>query len=148
MSAVVPHRVRVRLSPWRRLLTLLAVAAAKRLARKPPARIRAVLARLRKGARPATYAEARAAREAVVAVSLRCAASEGCLPRSLATVLLCRAGGTWPAWSVGVRARPPFGAHAWVEAEGRMVEEDTDAAYFRTLFSVPAPGTETGAGSS
>ncbi|WP_431040612.1 lasso peptide biosynthesis B2 protein [Streptomyces sp. P1-3] len=144
MSAVVPHRVRVRLSPWRRLLTLLAVAAAKRLARKPPARIRVVLARLRKGARPATYAEAQAAREAVVAVSLRCAAPEGCVPRSLATVLLCRAGGTWPAWTVGVRARPPFGAHAWVEAEGRMVEEEADSSYFRTLFSVPAPKTGPG----
>ncbi|WP_319637756.1 lasso peptide biosynthesis B2 protein [Streptomyces milbemycinicus] len=103
------------------------------------------MTRLRKGARPATYAEARAAREAVVAVSLRCAGDEGCLPRSLATVLPCRAvpgraRGTWPTWTVGVRARLPFGAHAWVEAEGRMVEERADPSYFRPLFSVPAEG--------
>ncbi|MBC2877514.1 MULTISPECIES: lasso peptide biosynthesis B2 protein [Streptomyces] len=139
MSAVVPRRAPVRLSPGQRLLTLAAVALAGRLARRPPARIRAVLTRLARGARPATYAEARAARAAVEAVSLRCASDEGCLPRSLATVLLCRARGRWPAWAVGVRARPPFGAHAWVEAEGRMVEERADASYFRVLFTVPAP---------
>ncbi|MFI9722364.1 lasso peptide biosynthesis B2 protein [Streptomyces sp. NPDC052396] len=138
MSGVVPHRARVRLSPGRRLLALLAVAVARRLARKPPARIRAILARLSRGARPATYAQARAARRTVVAVSLHCAGDQGCLPRSLATVLLCRAQGTWPAWAVGVRARPPFAAHAWVEAEGRMVEEEADPSYFRALFSVPA----------
>ncbi|MFJ8159304.1 lasso peptide biosynthesis B2 protein [Streptomyces sp. NPDC096136] len=138
MSAVVPHRVRIRLSPGQRLLTLLAVVAAERLARRPPAQIQAVLIRLRKEARPARYTEARAARQAVVAVSLRCASQEGCLPRSLATVLLCRARGSWPEWSVGVRARPPFRAHAWVEAEGRMVEEDVERSYFRPLFSVPA----------
>ncbi|WP_116214972.1 lasso peptide biosynthesis B2 protein [Streptomyces olivoreticuli] len=138
MSAVVPHRVRPRLSPGRRLLTLLAVAVAGRLARSSPARIRTVLTWLRKGARPAAYAEVRAARQAVVVVSLRCASDEGCLQRSLATVLLCRVRGSWPEWVVGVRARPPFGAHAWVEAEGRMVEEEADPSYFRRLFSVPA----------
>ncbi|UNO38690.1 lasso peptide biosynthesis B2 protein [Streptomyces sp. MST-110588] len=138
MSTVVPHRADLRLTPGRRLLTALAVYAARRLARKPPAHIRTVLTRLRKGARPATYAEAQTAREAVLAVSLRCAGPEGCLPRSLATVLLCRAGGTWPAWVVGVRARPPFGAHAWVEAEGRMVDEEAGPEYFRALFTVPA----------
>ncbi|QHC21489.1 lasso peptide biosynthesis B2 protein [Streptomyces sp. GS7] len=137
MSSVVPHRTKVRLSPGRRLLVLLAVAVARRLAAKPPARTRAILTRLRRGAREATYEEARAAREAVVAVSLRCAGDEGCLPRSLATVLLCRVRGTWPTWAVGVRARLPFGAHAWVEAEGRMVEEKADRSYFRTLFAVP-----------
>ncbi|MFD8788552.1 lasso peptide biosynthesis B2 protein [Kitasatospora sp. NPDC059599] len=112
---------------------------ARLIARKSPARIRALLTRLGRGARPASYAEAEAARDAVVAVSLRCAAFEGCLPRSLATVLLCRARGTWPTWAVGVRARPPFGAHAWVEAEGRMVDEGVDPSYFRSLFTVSVP---------
>ncbi|GHF39746.1 hypothetical protein GCM10010218_21330 [Streptomyces mashuensis] len=139
MSGVVPHRARTRLTPGRRLLTLAAVAVARRLARRPPAQIRTVLARLRTGARPARYGEAAAARAAVVTVSLRCASDEGCLPRSLATVLLCRARGSWPEWTVGVRAHPPFAAHAWVEAEGRMVGEDADPSYFRRLFSVPAP---------
>jgi hypothetical protein len=32
---------------------------------------------------------------------------------------------------------PPFGAHAWVEAEGRPVGEDYPPDYFRTFFTVP-----------
>jgi hypothetical protein len=73
----------------------------------------------------------------VVAVSLACSAREGCLARSLATVLLCRLQGRWPTWCVGARRLPPFAAHAWVEAEGVMVGEDYPPDYFRTLFSVP-----------
>jgi hypothetical protein len=92
---------------------------------------------LRHGARPATFDQAKAAREAVVAVSLHCAAREGCLARSLATVLLCRLRGRWPTWCVGARRLPPFAAHAWVEAGGVMVGEDYPPDYFRTLFSVP-----------
>ncbi|GAB7183965.1 hypothetical protein ATKI12_3796 [Kitasatospora sp. Ki12] len=139
-DTVVPVRTGPKLTIRQKLLAKSAVGLARLLARKPPARIRVLLARLSKGARPATHAEAEAARDAVVAVSLRCAAFEGCLPRSLATVLVCRARGTWPTWVVGVRARPPFGAHAWVEAEGRMVNEGVDPAYFRSLFTVGVPG--------
>ena len=57
--------------------------------------------------------------------------------KSLATVLLCRWRGAWPTWCVGVRRLPPFGAHAWVEAEGVAVGEDYPPDYFRTLFTVP-----------
>lgn len=120
----------------RRLLTLCVVGAARLLATQPPGRIRAVLSRLRRGARPATAAQVQAARDAVVGVSLTCAAREGCLPRSLATVLLTRLDGGWATWCVGARRMPPFAAHAWVEAEGRMVGEDYPPAYFRTLFQV------------
>ncbi len=81
--------------------------------------------------------QARSARDAVVAVSLRCAGQEGCLPRSLATVLLCRMGGRWVTWVVGARRLPPFGAHAWVEAEGVAVGEEYPPDYFRPLFKVP-----------
>ncbi|MGA5818169.1 lasso peptide biosynthesis B2 protein [Kitasatospora sp. NPDC094028] len=139
-NSVIPARRATRLTLGRNLTARTAVGLARLLARKPPARIRVVLTRLSKGARPATYAEAEAARDAVLAVSLRCAAFEGCLPRSLATILICRARGTWPTWVVGVRARPPFGAHAWVEAEGRMVDEGVDPAYFRSLFTVGPAG--------
>ncbi|KJS59580.1 lasso peptide biosynthesis B2 protein [Streptomyces rubellomurinus] len=139
-NSVVPARAATRLTLGRKLAARTAVGVARLLARKPPARIRVLLTKLSKGARPATYAEAEAARNAVVTVSLRCAAFEGCLPRSLATILLCRARGTWPTWVVGVRARPPFGAHAWVEAEGRMVDEGVDPAYFRSLFTVGPAG--------
>lgn len=76
---------------------------------------------LARKARPATYDEALAARSRVVAVSLLCA-GDGCLPRSIATALLCRSHGSWPTWRSGVRTNP-FYAHAWVEAEGRPVGE-------------------------
>lgn len=122
--------------PGRRLRARVAVVLARVLATQPPARIRRVLGRLRRGARPATYAEASAARADVVAVSLVCAAREGCVPRSLATVLLCRARGSWPTWAVGARRVPPFGAHAWVEVDGALVDEDYPADYFRTFFTV------------
>lgn len=132
----VGHRPRS-LPPARRLRAYVAVGLARALATQPPARIRAVLSGVRRGARPATYAEAKAARDDVVAVSLLCGAREGCVPRSLATVLLCRAAGIWPAWAVGARRVPPFGAHAWVEADGVPVDEDYPVDYFRTFFTVP-----------
>jgi hypothetical protein len=121
----------------RRAVAYAVVVAARLLATQPPRRIRAVLGRLRRGARPATFAQAKAARDTVVAVSLHCAAREGCLARSLATVLLCRLGGRWATWCVGARRLPPFGAHAWVEAEGRPVGEAYPPDYFRALLTVP-----------
>ncbi|MFF4616178.1 lasso peptide biosynthesis B2 protein [Nonomuraea jabiensis] len=105
----------------RRLPVLAAVLAGHLIARLPPARIRAVLAFARRGAAPATAEQAKAARDAVIAVSLSCA-GEGCLPRSIAAALLCRLRGCWPTWCAGVRVHP-FGAHAWIEADGQPVDE-------------------------
>jgi hypothetical protein len=121
----------------RRVVAYAAVGAARVLGSQSPRRIRAVLGLLRRGSRPATYEQAKVARDTVVAVSLVCAAREGCVPRSLATVLLCRLGGAWPVWCVGARRVPPFAAHAWVEAGGVMVGEDYPPDYFRTLLTVP-----------
>jgi transglutaminase superfamily protein len=121
----------------RRAVAYAVVGAARLLAAQPPGRIRAVLGQLHRGATPATFDQAKAARDTVVAVSLHCAAREGCLARSIATVLLCRLGGRWATWCVGARRMPPFGAHAWVEAEGRPVGEDYPPDYFRTFFAVP-----------
>ena len=121
----------------RRIMARAAVAAGRMLATQSPRRIRTVLGWLRRGARPATLEEATAARDTVVAVSLACASRKGCVPRSLATALLCRLRGQWPAWCVGARRLPPFAAHAWVEADGIMVGEDYPADYFRPLFKVP-----------
>ena len=121
----------------RRILTRLAVGVARLLATQSPRRIRAVLWWLRRGAQPATFDQAKATRDSVVAVSLACAGREGCLPRSLATVLLCRLHGQWPSWCVGARRLPPFGAHAWVEADGVPVGEDYPPDYFRAFFTVP-----------
>jgi hypothetical protein len=121
----------------RRVVTRLAVGAARLLATQSPRRIRTVLGWLRRGAKPASVEQAKAARDAVVMVSLACAAREGCVARSLATILLCRLRGQWPTWCVGARRVPPFAAHAWVEAGGVMVGEDYQPDYFRVLFTVP-----------
>src|SRR6266498_3615854 len=136
MQEAVSHHPRSVPLP-RRVLARLAVAAARLLATRSPRRIRTVLGWLRRGAKPATFEQAKAARDTVVAVSLACAAREGCVPRSLATVLLCRLRGRWATWCVGARRVPPFAAHAWVEADGIMVGEDYPPDYFRTLFTVP-----------
>src|SRR3712207_3106579 len=100
------------------------VAAARLLSTRSPQRIRKVLTRLRRGARPATYEEACIARQAVVSVSLACAGREGCLARSLATTLLCRSNGYWPTWCLGARRLAPFYAHAWVEVDDVMRSEE------------------------
>ena len=122
---------------WRRrMVTRLAVGIARLLATRSPREIRMVLSMLRRGARPATAKQTRAVRDRVVTVSLACAGREGCLPRSLATVLLCRLRGRWPTWCVGARRLEPFHAHAWVEAEGVPVGEDYPPDYFRTFFKV------------
>jgi hypothetical protein len=120
----------------RRMQTRLAIGVARLLAMRSPHQIRTVLGVLRRGSRPATIEEASAARQNVVAVSLRCAGPEGCLPRSLAVVLLCRARGSWATWCVGARRFEPFTAHAWIEAEGEPVGEEYPPDYFRTLLSV------------
>ncbi|GAB3487272.1 lasso peptide biosynthesis B2 protein [Amycolatopsis cihanbeyliensis] len=124
----------------RRVAARAAVAVARALATLPPQRVRRVLVVLRRGARQATHREARSARDAVLAVSLTCLGPQGCLPRSLAVTVLCRMRGSWPTWCVGVRAMPPFGAHAWVEAGGEPVDENVPADYFRRLIAVEPAG--------
>ncbi|HEX2313999.1 MAG TPA: lasso peptide biosynthesis B2 protein [Thermomonospora sp.] len=123
-----------------RIAARIAVGAAHVLALLPPRRLRVVLGVLSRGAEPAGYAQAEAARTAVLAVSLACLGSRGCLPRSLAITVLCRMRGVWPTWCVGVRTRPPFGAHAWVEAAGRPVGEQVPDGYLAALISVPPRG--------
>ncbi|OHV39816.1 hypothetical protein BCD49_09360 [Pseudofrankia sp. EUN1h] len=120
----------------RRLRAHLAVAAARALATQPPARIRAFLSAASHGAEAASRRRAQMARDDVTTVSLVCRGSRGCVPRSVATALLCRMSGTWPTWCVGVRTIAPFAAHAWVEADGLMVGEDEPAGYFRPLLAV------------
>ncbi|MGW4751673.1 lasso peptide biosynthesis B2 protein [Streptomyces chartreusis] len=120
----------------RRLAARLVLLPTVALALLPPRRMRTVLGVLRRGAAPATAAQARQARDAMCAVSLRCTGPKGCLPRSLGAALLCRLRGTWPTWCTGVRVVPPFTAHAWIEAEGRPVGEDVPDGYFARLIAV------------
>jgi hypothetical protein len=120
----------------RRLLVKLVVGVARLLSTRSPDQICRVLERLRGGARPATFAEASAARRAVVRTSAYCAGPLGCLPRSIATVLLCRVGGSWATWQVGPRLYPPFGAHAWVEVDGVAVDEPYPEGFHVALLTV------------
>ncbi|ANP50160.1 hypothetical protein J2Z21_001127 [Streptomyces griseochromogenes] len=136
MSIPVLPAEPVRVPLGRRLATHAAVGAARVLARRPPRQIRAVLLRVRRGARPATVTEASWARDTVLTVSPRCCGSRACLVRSIATCLLCRTRSAWPVWCVGVLKAPPFAAHAWVEAEGELVDEATDGSCYTRLITV------------
>jgi hypothetical protein len=132
-----------RLPPHRRVLPLLAVGAARLLATLRPRQLRAVLELARRGARPATAQQAHTARQAVVSVSLRCAGN-GCLQRSIAATLYCRAHGTWPTWCTGVRTNP-FAAHAWIQVDDQPIGEPHPVGHYRTLLTIPptpapAPG--------
>ncbi|GGM39166.1 hypothetical protein GCM10012275_07620 [Longimycelium tulufanense] len=123
--------------PWRvRFAARVAVQLAQPLTRLTPAQLRRVLRVLRGRARPATQAQALAARNAVVTVSAPCASPTGCLRRSLAAVLLCRGlWGVWPTWSTGVRTNP-FRAHAWIEVGGTPVGETFPPGYYRPTLQV------------
>ncbi|MFK8844144.1 lasso peptide biosynthesis B2 protein [Streptomyces sp. Ac-502] len=120
----------------RRLAARLVLVPAVALSFLPPRRLRAVLGLVRRGAVPASATQAKHARDAMCAVSLRCAGPRGCLPRSLGAALLCRLGGSWPTWCTGVRVVPPFTAHAWIEVAGRPVDEGVPDDYFARLVTV------------
>ncbi|WP_221358957.1 lasso peptide biosynthesis B2 protein [Streptomyces beigongshangae] len=110
--------------------------------RRPPLQ-RRILARTavtaaclpaRRGAEPASYDQALAARHDVTATSTLCS-GRYCLQRALATAPLCWLRGVWPTWCTGVRT-PPFAAHAWVEAEGRPVGEPQDTTTYHPMITV------------
>ncbi|MEU4205518.1 lasso peptide biosynthesis B2 protein [Streptomyces sp. NPDC026294] len=120
----------------RRLAARLVLVPAVALSFLPPRRLRAVLGLVCRGAVPASATQAKHARDAMCAVSLRCAGPRGCLPRSLGAALLCRLGGSWPTWCTGVRVVPPFTAHAWIEVAGHPVDEGVPDDYFTRLVTV------------
>ncbi len=120
----------------RRVVARMAAAVARPLARLRPRRLEQLLRRLRTGAAPATYDQALAAHDAVIAAAAHCAGIKQCLPRSIAICLLCRLNGVWPTWCTGVRTGP-FRAHAWVEAEGRPVAEIPGLDRYSLLMCVP-----------
>lgn len=128
-----------RLPAHQRVLALLAVGAARLLATRRPRQLRRVLELTRRGARPATTQQALTARQAVVAVSLRCA-GKGCLQRSIAAALYCRAHGSWPTWCTGVRTNP-FAAHAWIQVDDQPIGELYPAGHYRALLTVPPAPT-------
>lgn len=123
----------------RRLLVRVVVASALAMTFLPPMRLKKVMRLLSRGAGEATRRQATDAYLAVISTSARCAGWRGCLPRSIAVAVLCRLRGAWPYWHLGVKATPPFAAHAWLEAEGRVVAERGSPGDYRSLVVV-APG--------
>lgn len=115
----------------------LSVVIALGLARLSPDSIQKILLQLRRGARPATVEDAQSARNAVLTVSVYCRGATACLPRSLAAALLCRLRGSWADWCVGVRAAVPLCPHAWIEAEGRIIDEFGAPTDYHRLIVVP-----------
>lgn len=135
MSTPVTPGPRACLTFSERCATRTCVATARLLARLSPHTLCRLLEHLRRGARPATAADALRARRAVVTVSLRCA-GEGCLQRSLATALLCRLRGHWPQWCTGV-CTEPFRAHAWIAVDNQPIGEPPGTARYQPLLMVP-----------
>lgn len=119
-----------------RLSARWAVRAARIIVTLPPRRIEWILKQIRRGSRPATFEDAERWRRSVVGVSPAAAGRYGCLIRSVATALLGRRYGAWTTWCVGVRTELPFAAHAWVEADGKLVGEPGDMATFSRLIVV------------
>lgn len=143
MSTVVALPARVRLTRTEQATGHLAVTAAHLITAalgSRPARLQQLLVLLARRAAPATAEQAARARDVVTTVSPRCGSGYGCLPRSIATALLCRLAGTWPTWKSGVRF-PPLTSHAWVEADGEPVGEDPHyTATFTTTLTVEPGG--------
>ena len=134
-GAVVPITRQFRHAGAELVAPRLAVGAARLLAPLSPVVIRRTLSVLRHGAIPAAYPTAAEAHAAVMRVSPRIATKSACLPRSIGTVLLCRLRGQWPTWVVGVAA-DPFRAHAWVEADGRLVGEGSEERRYAPVICV------------
>ena len=119
-----------------RLLVRLASYTAAIMAGLKPIHLRTVLTLIRGNARPATIAEATVALSEVTHLVPRTRGVFGCLPKSLAAVLVLRVRGAWATWCVGVRTQPPFAAHAWIEAESQVIQEKVDGDSLITLFRV------------
>lgn len=137
VPVTMPNRQARAAVPWRRrLLVRLVVRVALVAAKLPPRRLYRLMSRASVGARPAGHVSTARVHKEVLVVRPRCAGWRACLPRSISIALLCRLRGEWPDWCVGVRAAPPFAAHAWVQAEGRLVGEPGTPADYRPLIAV------------
>ncbi|MET4783641.1 lasso peptide biosynthesis B2 protein [Glaciihabitans sp. UYNi722] len=104
-----------------RTRAVVAVTAARFIAKQKPAKLERTLSWIRGDATLPTMHDAERARDAVLAVSVRCS-GHWCLDRSVAIALLCRMHGRWPEWHSGI-CTEPFRAHAWVSVDGQPVGE-------------------------
>lgn len=117
-------RPSVKVSPGDRYVAMVAVPIARVLVLLRPYQLLWVIRAMQRGVQPASIDGAQASWSAVVGTSAVCAGRDACLQRSVAVVVHCRLRRRRIGWCLGVRSESPFGAHAWVEAEGRPVEED------------------------
>lgn len=144
MSYVLPQ-AGIRVGLPKRALIRAAVHAADYLQKRDPASLRQLLERIASEARPATFEETERVKDEVLSASPECRGSDACLTRSITIALLCRLRGRWPSWCVGVLMTPPFTAHAWVEAEARVVEDVLRVGDYRTFYTVRAGRTRAAA---
>lgn len=112
-----------------RAKTRVAVGIARLMSYLPPERIQRAVRWICTGASYAAPGHAKTAREAICAISKRCA-GQGCVQRSIAVVILCRFDGFAPDWRTGFGIEP-FTAHAWVEVDTLPIgEPEAVANYF------------------
>lgn len=142
MSEILPE-VPATLTLRTRAQIAMIAPIARLIHRSSPQYMRRTLQKLSAGARPATYDEAKRARDEILTASAKCRGGSACLIRSLLVALLCRLRGTWPTWCVGVLTAPPFSAHAWVEADGEIVDEPLSQRDFRAFFKVSTRAQDT-----
>lgn len=120
-----------------KLKARIAVAAATLLSLLPPYLIALFLKRTMRDAEQSTPAQSIVARSQICTVSPRCA-GQGCLQRSLATVILCRISGHCPSWKTGYQIEP-FRAHAWVEVSGVPINEPAEVNSYITTLELQPP---------
>lgn len=130
------------LTPLTRAQIAVITPIASLIHRRSPQHMKRVLQKFSTGSRPATYDEAKHARDEILTARAKCRGGSACLIRSLSVALLCRLRGKWPTWCVGVLAVPPFAAHAWVEAEGEIVDEPLSQHDVRAFFKVSTRAQE------
>lgn len=121
-----------------RLVIRVVVHIAQFVSEWQPTRVQRLLRIISRGAKPGSYEDVSRARDDVLSVSTISRGPSACLVRSISVVLLCRLRGSWADWCVGVLAEPPFMAHAWVEADGRIVDEELRPDEVRVLVRVTA----------
>lgn len=142
MSAPILPESGTTLTPGLALRARTAVAVAFVACWGSPRFLRAFLRLLTRGARRPDPETLLRWRQAVVTVSSRCA-GEGCLQRSVATMVLARSYGYVATWKTGLR-QAPFLAHAWIELDGQPIGEPETVRHFHTTMSVvPAYGSST-----
>ena len=149
MSVPVALPVPESISLDERIDGLIAVGAARLLllaTRNRPDRLAHVLHVVGCGGRsdwsPIARYVAERAREVVEAVSLRCASHHGCLPSSVAVLLLSRWHGYTLTWRIGVHSPPPS-SHAWVEFDNQPIGEPFDPQQLYTPIITVTPGRNT-----